>query len=155
MALKQKIQQRIDEVFEKVKGISPEWFIRFFDMLESCGVSEERILKALDFAMSEENLNATSKSSNRDGFDKDLHHTPAMLDEFYSYLSNISKEIGIDRSREFLEDTLSQMQNDFEEPSKQDNSKDTCFKNLFLKYLVITHKEDVQFVNSKTSIQNY
>ncbi len=151
--MKQGIQKRIDERFKDVKGISPEWFIRFFDMLDKCGVAQETISKALDFALSEENLNSTAKSSNRDGFNKDPRHTPAMLDEFFTYLTNISNEIGIDRFREFLEDTLSQMEIDFDDLSKQDHTKNTCFKNLFLKYLVKSHPKDVQLINSKTPIE--
>lgn len=146
--MEEKIKTLIETKFETVKGISPEWFIRFFDMLESFGVNEDKISKALDFALSEQNLNLTQRGNNRNGFDKNSR-TTKMLDEFYALMQRLSKNIGEEKFRKFLEDSLDYMQAEYE---KFDNTSETCFKNLFLKCLVQAFPEELELVSGRTKL---
>lgn len=65
--IKQKIQNRIDNAEKLNKGLTFDWFKRFFEMLESAGVSNEIIIKTMDYTLCADGLERITAKGNCEG----------------------------------------------------------------------------------------
>lgn len=150
--LNQEIQERIANAEKLKKGITFDWFKRFFDMLEKAGVSDETILKTMDYSLSVEGLEKITAKGNSEGFFNNKQSKEA-LDKFFEYMRRMAQNYGKDKFKEFLENALLQIADEYEEYKKYGHAKRTTLKNLFLKHLVLEHPEDVTFEYSGTPIE--
>lgn len=150
--IKQEIQERIDAAEKLKKGITFDWFRRFFDMLEKSGVKEEIILKTMDYSLSADGLERITAKGNSEGLFNNKQSKEA-IDKFFDYMGNMAQSYGKDKFKDFLENTLLQIADEYEEYKKHGHAKRTSLKNLFLKHLVLEHPEDVAFEYSGTPIE--
>lgn len=68
-------------------------------------------------------------------------------------MNNMAQNYGKDKFKAFLEKTLLQIADEYEEYKKNGYAKRTSLKNLFLKHLVLEHPEDVVFEYGGTPIE--
>lgn len=144
MDIKQEIKERIEKAKALKKTISFEWFERFFDMLEKSGVSDEIIRKTMDYALSADGLERTTAKGNSEGFYKNKQSAQA-ISGFFEYMRNMAQNYGQERFKDFLENSLLQIADEYEEYKQNGFGKRTSLKNLFLKHLVLENPEDVVF----------
>lgn len=149
---KQEIQDRISAAEQMEKGIMFDWFKRFFEMLESAGVSDEIIIKAMDYSLSADGLERITAKGNSEGLFRNTQ-SKVVIENFFEYMNNMAQNYGKDKFKVFLEKTLLQIADEYEEYKKNGYAKRTSLKNLFLKHLVLEHPEDVVFEYGGTPIE--
>lgn len=150
--IKQEIQKRIDIAEKLKKGITFDWFRRFFDMLEKAEVSDEIIIKTMDYALSSDGLERITAKGNSEGFINNKQSKEA-IEKFFEYMGDMAQSYGKGKFKDFLENTLLQIADEYEEYKQHGHAKRTSLKNLFLKHLVLEHPEDVAFEYSGTQIE--
>ena len=151
MDIKQEIEKRIEIAKTIKKTISYQWFERFFAMLEMSGVNEEVIIKTMDYALSADGLERITAKGNSEGFEK-LPKSKQATDKFFEYMTNMARTYGQEKFKNFLENSLLQIANEYEEYKQNGFSRRTFLKNLFLKHLVMEHPEDVAFEYTGTPL---
>ena len=150
--INKKIQERIADAEKLKKGIIFDWFKRFFDMLCTAGVSDEIILKTMENSLSPEGLERITAKGNSEGFFNNKQSKEA-VDKFFEYMKMMAQRYGKDKFKDFLENTLLQIADEYEEYKKFGHSKRTTLKNLFLKHLVLENPKDVIIEYSGTPIE--
>lgn len=141
--MNKQMQAKFDEFAERKKKINVEWFERFFNMLEKSGLDEKTILDAMDFAFSEE-MSANYKiGGHRNVLNKDIK-AKNTHNEFFAYMSDMAKKLGPEKFKDFLENSLKEMQKDYDKYVKEGHSAKTNFVNLFMRRLVIQNPQDLK-----------
>lgn len=139
--MKLEIQNRLNEFVLKNKTYNCEWYVRFFQMLEDCGVDDKIVNFALDLLDRPDNHVGYSNTKrcvtlkNKWG--------ALTIENFFNYMENMVQEIGVDSLKEFLENSIIQMGMDFGKYAAENHSNPTNFFNLFMRQLIKTNPQDV------------
>lgn len=147
--MRKDLLEKLNEFLANTKAINTWWYQRFFELLDECGVSEVRIEKALDWAISDENVSASLESWVTPFFRRNKEGT-ASVDSFFEYLAQVRAREGEKAFRAFLEAALDQMYVDQQTYLKEGHSVRTNLSNLFVRNVVLAHPEDVQLESKKT-----
>jgi len=150
----QEQNNKLQTFIEKLRNKNPEWFIRFFKMLEDCGVDEKVIDLALDLLNHPQCKYALDSHHDRDVLKKDKCAYQA-IEDFFNYMENLVKEKGVEYLKDFLENAIIQMGMDLETYIKEEHfSKQTNFFNLFIRQLIKENPQDVRIDNMGTSMED-
>lgn len=141
--MKEEMQHKLNEFIIKKKLINPDWFERFFNMLEQVGIDEELILKTMDMAFCEEFLSKYIPGGKRNIFNFGETSQEA-CDEFFKYMNDMAKKIGPEQFKDFLENSIIEIQKDYKQYLEEGHSAKTNFVNLFIRRLVIENPKDVK-----------
>lgn len=152
--IKQEIQDRISAAEQMTKVINFDWFKRFFEMLESAGVKSEIIIKTMDYSLSADEFERIiAFKVNGEGLMFRNRHSIVVIENFFKYMNNMAQNYGKEKFKDFLEKTLLQIADEYEEYKKNGYENGTTLRNLFLKHLVLEHPEDVVFEYGGTPIE--
>lgn len=124
-------------------GTNKDWFIRFFKMLEDCGVDENIIDLALNLLTRPENDFRRTKEGERDPLRISAIAQGAQ-ESFFNFMENMAKENGVEYLKNFLENAIIQMGMDFDRYVNEDHLRNTNFYNLFMRQLVKAFPEEVR-----------
>ena len=153
--MREELRSQINENIIKLNPtINRNWFIRFFDMLDVCGVAEEKIEKAVCLFFDEVNVKNTAVSH------KMLMNgskNQVIIDNFYNYIKSIIARDGADNFRDFLERTIDQMEVDYqnyEDIHHGTSYKKTNYTMLFLRNLALDYSQDVRLESQGVPMKN-
>ncbi len=153
--MQNKIQEKIQELKVKNKYISTEWIERFFNMLIKTEVDEQTLNNAIELAFSEEMMKSydTSFSPKKDGLAKNTK-AHEVNDEFFKYMGKIGQEMGLENFREFLQDSINNMQKDYEKYKSEKHGQKTDFVKLFIRQLITKNPENLKMEASETALKD-
>lgn len=146
------MQHKLNEFTIRKKNINPVWFERFFSMLEQVGIDEDLILNSMDMAFCEE-FQSKYLASGKNIFNN-CEASQKTRDEFFKYMSDMARKMGPEKFKEFLENSLVEIQKDYKQYLEEGHSAKTNFVNLFMRRLVIENPQDVKIETTGTRIEN-
>lgn len=150
--MKEIMQQKFEEFKTRKRSINPAWFERFFSMLEQVGIDEGLILNTMNMDFSEE-FSSKYLASGKNIFNN-CEASQKTRDEFFKYMSDMAKKIGPEKFKEFLENSLIEIQKDYKQYLEEGHYAKTNFVNLFMRRLVIENPQDVKIETTGTKIED-
>lgn len=151
--MKELLQQKLEQLKIKLKTINTSWFDRFFDMLDKVEIDEQTIIETMDFAFSDEMVRGYRMGGYYNIFNKN-QKTKSIIENFFKYLSDMAENLGKEKFKEFLKNSLKQIKVDYAEYLKGKHSAPTNFFNLFMRNLVIANPQDVEMKHMGAKIEN-
>lgn len=153
--LEKEITEKINEAEKSKKGYTLYWYRKFFSMLNKIDIDKNLIIETLNYFTTPEELNNISTKSNMfafcSAFNKNFYKN---IDEFFSYLEDLSVKMGKANFKEFIENSLKQIMSFSEECKNMERPKRPTLTNLFLKCIVLKYPQDVQFSYQKLPVKD-
>ena len=141
----QEQNNKLQAFMDNHRSINPEWFSRFFKMLEDCGVDENIINLALDL------LNSPEARFDSGGNQRNIilknNFAAETIENFFNYMENLAKGKGVEYLKEFLENAIIQIGIDLDKYLAEGHSAKTNFFNLFMRQLIKENPQDVRIDN--------